>query len=77
MKKLLEAHRRQCDSEYHRLKLIENELSTAENLKGDVKKEVVFLDEQNHIIDSKSDSDFEHGVFVHWLTIINWTLFFL
>lgn len=53
LKKLLDAHRRQCDSEYHLLKLAENELSTSENLKADVKKEVMHLDEENHKIESK------------------------
>lgn len=52
MQKLLDAHRRQCDSEYHMLKLAENELSTSEHLKTDVKKEVIDLDEQNHKIES-------------------------
>ncbi|XP_031638654.1 coiled-coil domain-containing protein 39 [Contarinia nasturtii] len=49
--KLLDANRSQCDNEYHMLKLAENELATSEHLKGDVKKEVISLDEKNHTIE--------------------------
>lgn len=37
------------------LKLAENELSTSNNLKDDVKKEIITLDEKNHLIDSEYD----------------------
>lgn len=49
---MLDANRRQCENEYHMLKLAEHEQSKAEGLKGDVKKEVIALDEKNHFIDS-------------------------
>lgn len=53
--KLLDAHRRQCDSEYHMFKLAENDLATSENLKADLKKEVMSLDEQNLAINSTNN----------------------
>lgn len=37
------------------LKLTENELATAKSLTGDMKKEVIALDEKNHLIDSELD----------------------
>lgn len=53
--KLLNTLRRQCESEYHLLKLAENDDSTTTTLKLDIKKDLLAIAEQNARCDGKAN----------------------